>query len=172
MSGRRLFFAPMARSCGLDYTPAEATSHLFGGNSNWRGPIWFPINYLLVEALERYHMYYGDSLLVEVPTGSGRMLNLCNAAKEIARRLGSIFLVGNNGHRPVHGECQRYADDPHFRNLVLFYEYFHGDNGRGVGASHQTGWTALAVRHLEDLCPPAPRVICTIELSKVERVDP
>ena len=135
----------------LDYTPAEGNSHLFGGNSNWRGPIWFPINYLLVEAFERYHAYYGDSLLVEVPTGSGRMLNLCDAAHEIARRLGSIFLAGDHGRRPVHGDCQRYADDPHFRDLVLFYEYFHGDNGRGVGASHQTGWTTLAVRHLEDI---------------------
>ncbi|HXB02254.1 MAG TPA: hypothetical protein VNV15_05485 [Opitutaceae bacterium] len=135
----------------LDYSPAEATSPLFGGNSNWRGPIWFPINYLLVEALERYHVYYGDSLLVEMPVGSGRMLNLCDVAQEIARRLGSIFLADDHGRRPTHGDCQRYADDPHFRDLVLFYEYFHGDNGRGVGASHQTGWTTLAIRHLEDL---------------------
>jgi hypothetical protein len=135
----------------LDYAPAEATSPLFGGNSNWRGPIWFPINYLLVEALERYHVYYGDSLLVEMPIGSGRMLNLCAVAHEIARRLGSIFLADANGRRPVHGDCKCYADDPHFRDLVLFYEYFHGDNGRGVGASHQTGWTAIAVRYLEDL---------------------
>ena len=135
----------------LDYSPAEATSPLFGGNSNWRGPTWFPINYLLVEALERYHVYYGDSLLVEMPAGSGRMLNLCDVAQEIARRLGSLFLADANGRRPVHGDCKRYADDPHFRDLVLFYEYFHGDNGRGVGASHQTGWTTLAIRHLEDL---------------------
>ncbi|HXA81248.1 MAG TPA: hypothetical protein VNV14_08250, partial [Opitutaceae bacterium] len=135
----------------LDYSPAEATSPLFGGNSNWRGPIWFPINYLLVEALERYHVYYGDSLLVEMPVGSGRMLNLCDVAQEIARRLGSIFLADDHGRRPTHGDCQRYAEDPHFRDLVLFYEYFHGDNGRGVGASHQTGWTTLAIRHLEDL---------------------
>ncbi|HEV8074054.1 MAG TPA: hypothetical protein VGP21_07965 [Opitutaceae bacterium] len=135
----------------LDYSPAEATSPLFGGNSNWRGPIWFPINYLLGEALERYHMYYGDSLLIEMPVGSGHMLNLCAVAQEIARRLGSIFLGDANGRRPVHSDCKRYADDPHFRDLVLFYEYFHGDNGRGVGASHQTGWSALAIRHLEDL---------------------
>jgi hypothetical protein len=135
----------------LDYSPAEANSHLFGGNSNWRGPIWFPINYLLVEAFERYHMYYGDSLLVEMPVGSGRMLDLCAVGQEIARRLGSIFLADADGRRPVHDNCKRYADDPHFRDLVLFYEYFHGDNGRGVGASHQTGWTTLAIRHLEDL---------------------
>jgi hypothetical protein len=144
-------FRAEGRELRLDYTPAEATSRLFGGNSNWRGPIWFPINYLLVEALERYHAYYGDSLLVELPVGSGHMLNLCDAGHEIARRLGSIFLADGGGRRPVHGDCQRYTDDPHFRDLVLFYEYFHGDNGRGVGASHQTGWTALAVRHLEDL---------------------
>jgi hypothetical protein len=135
----------------LDYAPAESISHLFGGNSNWRGPIWFPVNYLLVEALERYHQYYGDSLKVEWPKGSGRAINLSEAAREISRRLGGIFLADPAGRRPVHGEDARYADDPHFRDLVLFYEYFHGDNGRGVGASHQTGWTALAVRCLEDV---------------------
>jgi hypothetical protein len=134
----------------LDYTPAEGNSHLFGGNSNWRGPIWFPVNYLLVEALERYHEFYGDSLLVDWPAGSGQKINLGEAAREISCRLGSIFLADSGGRRPVHGEDARYAEDPHFRSLVLFYEYFHGDNGRGVGASHQTGWTALAVRCLED----------------------
>jgi hypothetical protein len=134
----------------LNYAPAESDSLLFGGNSNWRGPIWFPINYLLVEALERYHEYYGDSLQVETPVGSGRMRNLQQVARELSARLGSIFLRDGAGRRPVHGECSRYAEDPHFRELVLFYEYFHGDNGRGVGASHQTGWTALAVRCLED----------------------
>jgi hypothetical protein len=138
------------RELRLDYTPAEATSHLFGGNSNWRGPIWFPVNYLLIEALERYAEFYGDSLRVEAPVGSGRMMTLSEAAQEIARRLGSIFLADSDGRRPVNGGCPRYAGDPHFRGLVLFYEYFHGDNGRGVGASHQTGWTALAVRCLED----------------------
>ncbi len=134
----------------LDYAPAESNTRLFGGNSNWRGPIWFPVNYLLVEALERYHEYYGDSLQVEMPSGSGRLLNLKQVAREISARLGTIFLPDASGRRPVHGECARYVEDPHFRELVLFYEYFHGDNGRGVGASHQTGWTALAVRCLED----------------------
>jgi len=138
------------RELRLDYTPAEGNSYLFGGNSNWRGPIWFPVNYLLVEALERYHAYYGDTLQVEVPAGSGRMMNLRDAGHEIARRLGATFLPDANGRRPVHGDDPRYAEDPHFRDLVLFYEYFHGDNGRGVGASHQTGWTALAIRCLED----------------------
>jgi len=134
----------------LEYTPAEGNSHLFGGNSNWRGPVWFPANYLLVEALERYHQFYGDSVSVEWPVGSGAKISLGEAAREISRRLGSIFLADKDGRRPVHGEDSRYATDPHFRSLVLFYEYFHGDNGRGVGASHQTGWTALAVRCLED----------------------
>jgi len=134
----------------LDYTPAEGNSHLFGGNSNWRGPIWFPVNYLIVEALERYHAYYGDSVRLDWPEGSGRTINLSEAAREISRRLGGIFLADGNGRRPVHGDDDRYANDPHFRSLVLFYEYFHGDNGRGVGASHQTGWTALAIRCLED----------------------
>ena len=143
-------FAAEGRELRLDYTPAEGNSYLFGGNSNWRGPVWFPVNYLLVEALERYHSYYGDSLEVEAPTGSGRMLTLRGVALELQRRLGSLFLADNNGHRPVHGDCELYSSDPHFRELVLFYEYFHGDNGRGVGASHQTGWTALAVRCVED----------------------
>lgn len=143
-------FRADGRELRLDYMPAESNTYLFGGNSNWRGPVWFPINYLLVEALERYHSYYGDSLLVEAPTGSGRMVNLREAAYEIARRLGTTFLADGENRRPVHGAGSRYADDPHFRDLVLFYEYFHGDNGRGVGASHQTGWTALALRCLED----------------------
>ncbi len=135
----------------VDYVPAESNSGLFGGNSNWRGPIWFPVNYILVEALERYHYFYGNTLKVEYPTGSGRMLNLKEVAAELATRLARIFLPDGEGRRPCHGEDRRYADDPHWRDLVLFYEYFHGDSGRGVGASHQTGWTALAARFLETL---------------------
>ncbi len=134
----------------VDYVPAEGNTYLFGGNSNWRGPIWFPLNYLLVEALERYHHFYGDTLKVECPVGSGRYLNLEEVAAELNRRLGSIFLPDADGRRPCHGEDRRYAADPHWRALVLFHEYFHGDNGRGVGASHQTGWTALATRCIED----------------------
>ncbi len=134
----------------VDYVPAESTTGLFGGNSNWRGPIWFPVNYLLVEALERYHHFYGDTLTVECPTGSGTMMTLDDVAAELRRRLASIFLAQSDGRRPCHGSTQRYADDPHWRDLVLFYEYFHGDNGRGVGASHQTGWTALVTRCLAD----------------------
>ncbi|HVS54459.1 MAG TPA: hypothetical protein VHD62_19035 [Opitutaceae bacterium] len=143
-------FRADGRELRLDYTPAESTTRLFGGNSNWRGPVWFPANYLLIEALERYAEFYGDTLEVEWPTGSGRRITLRAAALELQRRLGALFLAGADGRRPAHGDDARYAADPHFRELVLFYEYFHGDHGRGAGASHQTGWTALAVRCIED----------------------
>jgi len=135
----------------VDYVPAESNTGLFGGNSNWRGPVWFPMNYLLVEALERYHRFYGDELQVEYPTGSGNLMNLGQVAHEIASRLGRIFLPDDKGYRPCHGRDERYAKDPHWKDLVLFHEYFCGDSSRGVGASHQTGWTALAVRCIEDL---------------------
>jgi hypothetical protein len=131
------------------YLPGEADGQLFGGNSNWRGPVWFPMNYLLIEALERYHLFYGDTLKVECPTGSGNMINLGEVAQEIGRRLTSIFLPDEEGKRACHGEERRFIDDPHFRDLVLFYEYFDGDSGRGLGASHQTGWTALVSKILE-----------------------
>jgi Glycosyl hydrolase family 63 C-terminal domain len=131
-----------------DYTPGESTTSIFGGNSNWRGPVWFPVNYLLVEALQRYHHFYGDSFTVEVPVGSGIRMNLAQAASELSRRLVQLFLPDRRGCRPCHGEQARFATDPHWRDLILFSEYFHGDNGRGCGASHQTGWTALVARLL------------------------
>ena len=131
------------------YEPGESTTGMFGGNSNWRGPVWFPVNFLLVEALQRYHHFYGDELTVECPTGSGRLMNLAGVAAEIAGRLAKLFLPGADGRRPCHGADRRYADDPHWKDLVLFYEYFHGDDGRGLGASHQ-GWTALVATLLED----------------------
>jgi hypothetical protein len=134
----------------VDYEPAESTSGMFGGNSNWRGPIWFPVNYLWVEALERYHHFYGDHLRVECPTGSGRMMNLKQVAGEIMSRLSRIFLRGPDGRAPWQSTT-RYAEDPNWRDLTLFYEFFHADNGRGLGASHQTGWTSLVVRCLEDM---------------------
>ena len=135
----------------VDYEPAESTTPLFGGNSNWRGPIWFPVNYLLVEALERYHHFYGDRVQVEFPTGSGRKMNLAQIARELNRRLASIFLPDKNGRSAWQGGIRRFAEDPNWKDLLLFHEYFHGDNGAGLGASHQTGWTALVVRSLEDL---------------------
>lgn len=127
----------------VDYVPGESSTSLFGGNSNWRGPIWFPLNYLLIEALERYHIYYGDSLTVECPTGSQNQMNLGQVAAELRRRLASIFLPDATGRRPCHGTSQRFATDPYDQGLLLFHEYFHGETGRGIGASHQTGWTAL-----------------------------
>jgi Mannosylglycerate hydrolase MGH1-like glycoside hydrolase domain len=135
----------------VDYEPAESTTGLFGGNSNWRGPVWFPINFLLLEALERYDHFYGDSLQVECPTGSGRMLNLRQVALELSTRLAGLFLPDANGRRPCNGDDPRFATDPHWRDLVLFYEYFHGDTGRGLGASHQTGWTAIAISCIADV---------------------
>ena len=135
----------------VDYTPGETTTGLFGGNSNWRGPVWFPANFLLIEALERYHHFYGQALTVECPTGSGRRMNLQQVADELRRRLASLFLPDAGGHRPCHGNEQRYATDPHWKDLILFYEHFHGDTGRGLGASHQTGWTALAALCIEDI---------------------
>lgn len=132
------------------YLPGESDSSLFGGNSNWRGPIWFPVNYLLIEALQRYHLFYGDSLKVECPTGSGRWMNLLEVSRELARRLSSIFLKNPEGRRPVHGQSGVYAIDPAWQDLILFYEYYHGDSGQGLGASHQTGWTALVARLLEE----------------------
>jgi hypothetical protein len=134
----------------IAYTPGEGSTRMFGGNSNWRGPVWFPMNYLLVEALERYHHFYGDDLRVECPTGSGRLLTLREVADELARRLTSLFLPDAQGRRPCHGDDPRFRSDPAWRDLVLFHEYFDGDTGRGLGASHQTGWTALVLRLLED----------------------
>jgi hypothetical protein len=135
----------------VDYAPAESHVDLFGGNSNWRGPIWFPVNYLLIEALERYHYFYGEALRVECPTSSGQWMSLGDVARELSTRLVRLFLPDAQGRRPCHGDDTLFATDPHWRELVLFYEYFHGDTGRGLGASHQTGWTALVTRCLEDL---------------------
>ena len=127
----------------MDYEPAESSTGLFGGNSNWRGPIWFPVNALLIRALLQFYLYYGDSLRVECPTGSGRTMNLFEVAKEIGDRLQRIFLLDEKGRRPVFGGAEKFQSDPLWRDNVLFYEYFHGDNGAGLGASHQTGWTGL-----------------------------
>jgi len=142
----------------VDYAPGEGTNALFGGNSNWRGPIWFPINFLLVEALERYHHFYGDELQVELPTGSGRFVHLGEVARELARRLSSLFLPDAQGRRPFQAD-DPHAGDPHWQGLVHFHEYFHGESGRGLGASHQTGWTALVASLLDGLgrAQPASR---------------
>ncbi len=133
----------------VDYEPAESTSGLFGGNSNWRGPVWFPVNYLLIEALQKFHYFYGDGVKVQCPTGSGPMLNLWQVAAELSRRLTRIFLRDRDGRRPAYGGTQKFQRDPHWRDLILFHEYFHGDNGAGIGASHQTGWTGLVAKLLQ-----------------------
>jgi Glycosyl hydrolase family 63 C-terminal domain len=136
-------------SYSVSYEPGESSTGLFGGNSNWRGPIWFPVNYLLIESLQKFHHYLGDAFTVEYPTGSGVFLTLEDIAAELSRRLTRIFLRDDSGQRPVHGSSQTFQHDPHWRDLVLFYEYFHGDDGSGVGASHQTGWTGLAAKLLQ-----------------------
>ena len=137
----------------VDYQPAESTTSLFGGNSNWRGPIWMPVNYLLIESLQKFHHYYGDDFKVECPTRSGNYLTIEEIATELSRRLSRIFLKDSAGHRPVFSHHPRMQSDPHFRDYLWFYEYFHGDNGRGVGATHQTGWTALIAKLLQPKRP-------------------
>ncbi len=133
----------------VDYEPGESSTGLFGGNSNWRGPIWFPVNYLLVESLQKFHHYFGDDFKVEFPTGSGKMLTLWDVAGELSRRMTSIFLQDQNGRRPVFGNLEKFQTDPYWRDLVLFHEYFHGDSGAGVGASHQTGWTGVVTKLMQ-----------------------
>ena len=135
---------------GVGYLPAESDSGLFGGNSNWRGPIWMPVNFLLIESLREFHSYYGDDFRIECPVGSGKFLSIREAADELCRRLSRLFLRDENGRRAVFNHSEKMQNDPHFRDLLLFYEYFHGDTGRGVGASHQTGWTALVAAMLHD----------------------
>lgn len=136
---------------GLRYEPGESSSGLFGGNSNWRGPIWLPMNYLLIKAMNTYHSYYGEQLRVEFPTGSDNWVLLGEAAQQLAQRIIGMFRPDESGHRPINNHDDRYATDPHFKDLVLFYEYFHGDNSRGVGASHQTGWTGVVAELISDV---------------------
>lgn len=133
----------------INYQPGESLSWLYGGNSNWRGPIWFPINYLIIESLQKFHRYYGDTLKVEFPTGSGHLMNLDEVATELSKRLERLFLRDESGKRPIYGSNKTFQDDPYWRDLILFHEYFHGDNGTGLGASHQTGWTALIAKLIQ-----------------------
>ncbi len=139
------------REYRVDYEPAESNSGLFGGNSNWRGPIWFPVNYLLIESLQKFHYFLGDDFKIEFPTGSGNPLNLWDVSAELSRRLNRIFLRNEAGKRPVFGGSDKFQNDPHWRDYILFYEYFHGDNGAGIGASHQTGWTALVAKLIHQI---------------------
>ena len=130
----------------MSYLPGDSDSGMFGGNSNWRGPIWMPVNMLIVRALLQYYLYYGKSFTIECATGSGKQMNLYQVAEEIGRRLSTIFLKNEQGKRPVHGSAQKFQEDPHWSGYPLFYEYFHGDSGAGIGASHQTGWSGVIVR--------------------------
>jgi hypothetical protein len=133
----------------VDYEPAESSSGLFGGNSNWRGPVWFPLNFLLIEALQKFHYYHGDEFRVECPSGSGTPLTLWEVAADLSHRLIDTFRRGADGRRPVFGGNDTFANDPQWRDYVPFYEYFHGDNGAGIGASHQTGWTGLVAKLIQ-----------------------
>jgi hypothetical protein len=133
----------------VDYLPAESDTGMFGGNSNWRGPVWMPVNLMLVRALQQFYMYYGDSFKIECPTGSGNMMNLFEVSKEISNRLTSTFTRDENGRRPVYGGTEKFQADPHWRDYILFYEYYHGDNGAGLGASHQTGWSGVVAKLIQ-----------------------
>jgi hypothetical protein len=148
----------------VDYLPGESDSGMFGGNSNWRGPVWMPVNGLIIRALLQYYAYYGDDFTIECPTGSGRQLTLYQVAEELQRRLSSIFLRDARGRRPVNGETRKFQDDPHWRDLVQFFEYFHGDSGQGIGASHQTGWTGVVARGMHLFATTTPAQV--LELGK------
>jgi hypothetical protein len=146
------------------YLPAESDTGMFGGNSNWRGPIWMPVNGLIVRALLQYYAYYGDDFTIECPTGSGRQMTLYQVAEEIVRRLAGIFLRDSSGRRPVYGGTEKFQDDQYWRDCILFYEYFHGENGAGLGASHQTGWTGIVARLMHIFATRTPQQL--LELGK------
>jgi len=133
----------------VQYLPGESNTGMFGGNSNWRGPVWMPVNVLILRALLNFYLYYGDSFKIECPTGSGKLMNLFEVSKEIGGRLIRIFTRDEHGRRPVYGGSEKFQSDPHWRDQILFYEYFHGDNGAGLGASHQTGWTGLVAKLIQ-----------------------
>jgi hypothetical protein len=142
-------FSHGGQQYSVSYLPAESDSGMFGGNSNWRGPVWMPVNILLYASLLRLGSYYGDSFTVECPTGSGKQMTLLEIGKELGERLIRTFLRGTDGRRPVYGGAEKFQHDPYWRDLILFYEYLHGDNGAGIGASHQTGWTGCIARVIQ-----------------------
>jgi hypothetical protein len=150
----------------VQYLPAESNTGMLGGNSNWRGPVWMPVNGLLIRALLNLCQFYGDDFKVQCPTGSGKYMTLFEVAKELARRLASIFLRDANGKRPVYGGTKKFQEDPHWKDYILFYEYFHGDNGAGLGAGHQTGWTGIVARMLDLFARLQP--VDALEVSKGE----
>jgi hypothetical protein len=152
----------------VSYLPAESDNGMFGGNSNWRGPIWMPFNALVIRALLQYYMYYGNDFTIECPTGSGRQMNLYEVAEELARRNCNLFLGDKDGRRPVYGGSRKFQEDLHWREYVFFYEYFHGDNGAGLGASHQTGWTGVIARAMHLFATTTAEQV--LELGKVAAV--
>jgi hypothetical protein len=133
----------------VNYLPAESDTGMFGGNSNWRGPVWMPVNIMIIRALQQYYLYYGDNFKIECPTGSGKMMNLFEVSKDISDRIITTFTRDESGKRPVYGGSEKFQTDPHWRDYILFYEYYHGDNGAGLGASHQTGWSGLVAKLIE-----------------------
>jgi len=147
----------------VQYLPAESNNGMFGGNSNWRGPVWMPVNALIIRSLLNLYQFFGDEYKVECPTGSGKYMTLFEVSKEITRRLSAIFLRDANGQRPVYGGTKKFQDDPHWRDYLLFYEYFHGDNGAGLGASHQTGWTGVIARALDMFARLDPATMLQVE---------
>jgi hypothetical protein len=165
----------------VTYLPAESNTGMFGGNSNWRGPIWMPVNALIIRGLLNLHRFYGDDFTIECPTGSGRHMTLFEVARDLSGRLAAIFLRDEDGHRPVYGGTARFQDDPHWRDLILFYEYFHGEVGAGLGASHQTGWTGVIARLLDvfgrldasvSLALPKDQVLARLTHEQVLGSDP
>ncbi len=148
-SDKPYIFSLNGQEMSIDYEPAESTTWLFGGNSNWRGPVWYPVNYLLIEALQKFHYYYGDSFKVDFPTGSGRKMDLWDVATGLSHRLMQTFIRNENGRRAVYENFERLQNDPHWKDYLLFFEYFHGDTGKGLGANHQTGWTALVAKLIQ-----------------------
>jgi hypothetical protein len=157
----------------VQYEPAESTTGMFGGNSNWRGPIWFPVNYLLIESLQKFHYYLGDDYKVEFPTGSGHMLTLWECSLELARRLLGLFRTAENGRRPFLGDDATLQTSPYWKDQILFHEFFHGDTGEGLGASHQTGWTALVAKMVDQLAryaDPAAQALLAAEFGVVPRM--
>jgi Glycosyl hydrolase family 63 C-terminal domain len=153
----------------VNYQPGESDGALFGGNSNWRGPIWMPVNYLLIESLRRYYQFYGDKLTLECPTGSGRMMSLDAIADELSRRILGLFQRRSDGRRPVFGSYEKFQADPHFKDYILFHEYFHGDNGRGCGASHQTGWTGLVANIIGQLAKKRTQPLPSAQETVISR---
>jgi len=152
----------------VSYLPAESDTGMFGGNSNWRGPIWTPVNALIIRALLQYYAFYGEDFTIECPTGSGRQMTLYQVAEEISRRLSGIFLRGEDGRRPVFGNERTMQEDPHWRDYIFFYEYFHGDNGAGLGASHQTGWTGVVARAMHLFATTTAQQV--LDLGKIAAV--